>query len=258
MNVTTLLKLATYNIHGSVGTDGRFDPARTMAVINQLDADIIALQEVSTIRSDLREWVSGFQAETRMRVIPGMTMFRDAAHYGNVVLTRDTIEHVEHINISYKQREPRGAVCLTLSAGGKRVCIIATHLGLRAAERRAQVNLLLKAFEQRPADIYVLMGDLNEWFAGARSLRQARRLFDHIHTPPTFPARFPLLSLDRILVRPATCLHTMAPLKNALTKTASDHLPLRADLLLNAGPDWSEDRETEKAVRFATGAEDDK
>ncbi|ABW68324.1 endonuclease/exonuclease/phosphatase family protein [Desulfosudis oleivorans] len=231
MNVTTLLKLATYNIHGSVGTDGRFDPARTMAVINQLDADIIALQEVSTIRSDLREWVSGFQAETGMRVIPGMTMFRDAAHYGNVVLTRDAVEHVEHINLSFKQREPRGAICLTLSVDDRRICIVATHLGLRAAERRAQVKLLLKVLERRPADIFVLMGDLNEWIAGARSLRQARRFFDHIHTPSTFPARFPLLSLDRILVWPATCLHTIAPLKNPLTKIASDHLPLRAEIV---------------------------
>lgn len=231
MNVTAPLKLATYNIHGSVGTDGRFDPDRTMAVINQLDADIIALQEVSTTGDDVQELVDYLGTRTGMRVIPGMTMFRDAAHYGNVVLTRDAIEHVEHINISFKQREPRGAVCLTLSAGGRRVCIVATHLGLRAAERRAQVKLLLKVFERRPADIFVLMGDLNEWFAGARSLRPARRVFGHIHTPATFPARFPLLSLDRILVWPATCLHTIAPLKNPLTKTASDHLPLRAEIV---------------------------
>lgn len=231
MNFTAPLKLATYNIHGSVGMDGRFDPDRTIAVINQLDADIIALQEVSTNHGDLQEWVNDFQTKTRMRVIPGMTMYRDTAHYGNVVLTRDTIEHVEHINLSFKHREPRGAICLMTSVGGKRVCIIATHLGLRFAERRTQVKRLIEAFEQRPADVFVLMGDLNEWLSWAHSLRQMRRFFGHIHTPPlTFPARFPLLSLDRILVWPQTCLHSIIPLQTALTKIASDHLPLMAQI----------------------------
>ena len=39
------IRVATYNVHGCVGTDGRHDPARVSAVIAELDADVIALQE---------------------------------------------------------------------------------------------------------------------------------------------------------------------------------------------------------------------
>ncbi|MGI4984205.1 MAG: endonuclease/exonuclease/phosphatase family protein, partial [Janthinobacterium lividum] len=40
------LKIATYNIHGAVGTDGRFAPERIAAVLAEIGADVVALQEV--------------------------------------------------------------------------------------------------------------------------------------------------------------------------------------------------------------------
>jgi len=40
-----MLKVASYNIHKSIGTDRRRNPGRTIEVLNELDADIIALQE---------------------------------------------------------------------------------------------------------------------------------------------------------------------------------------------------------------------
>ena len=39
------LRIASWNLHKCVGTDGRFDPHRSVAVIAELDADIVALQE---------------------------------------------------------------------------------------------------------------------------------------------------------------------------------------------------------------------
>ena len=39
------LRVATYNVHACVGTDGRHDPDRVASVITELDADIVALQE---------------------------------------------------------------------------------------------------------------------------------------------------------------------------------------------------------------------
>jgi len=40
-----LLRVATYNVHACVGSDGRHDPDRVASVITELDADIVALQE---------------------------------------------------------------------------------------------------------------------------------------------------------------------------------------------------------------------
>ena len=39
------LRVATYNVHACVGTDGRYDPGRIASVIQEIDADIVALQE---------------------------------------------------------------------------------------------------------------------------------------------------------------------------------------------------------------------
>ena len=42
------LTAASYNIHQAVGSDGRRDPGRIARVIDSLDADLVALQEVDS------------------------------------------------------------------------------------------------------------------------------------------------------------------------------------------------------------------
>ena len=44
------LKLVSYNIHSGIGTDGRFDLHRVEEVLREVDADLIALQEVGDYR----------------------------------------------------------------------------------------------------------------------------------------------------------------------------------------------------------------
>ena len=41
----TTLRVASYNVHKCVGRDGRFDPQRIAAVIGEMDADLVAIQE---------------------------------------------------------------------------------------------------------------------------------------------------------------------------------------------------------------------
>ena len=42
----TRLRIATYNVHSGVGIDRRFRPQRIVDVIDELAADVVALQEV--------------------------------------------------------------------------------------------------------------------------------------------------------------------------------------------------------------------
>jgi endonuclease/exonuclease/phosphatase family metal-dependent hydrolase len=79
-------------------------------------------------------------------------------------------------------------------------------------------------------DIIVLMGDLNEWFPWGRPLHWLRDYFDKISSPASFPACCPVLSLDRILIRPYTSMASIETHKSSLARTASDHLPLMAVL----------------------------
>ena len=223
------LRLATYNVHSGVGTDGRCDPARIAGVINELSADVVALQEVESRHGDLGT-LDFLAAQTGMTAVPGPTMLRTVGDYGNALLTRAELLELRQIDLSFPGREPRGAIDAVLQAGRQRLQIIATHLGLRPAERRYQIETLLSALDDSIAT--VLMGDLNEWFLWGRPLRRLHSQFGDTPAPATFPARWPLLALDRLWVRPRHCLGMLTVHRSPLARTASDHLPLVATITL--------------------------
>jgi endonuclease/exonuclease/phosphatase family metal-dependent hydrolase len=105
-------------------------------------------------------------------------------------------------------------------------------LGLRPAERREQVERILRLFSWKEDDRAVLMGDLNEWFLWGRPLRHLHRFFDETPALATFPSRHPILALDRLWAHPGTILKNLEVHKTPLARVASDHLPLVATLEL--------------------------
>ena len=115
---------------------------------------------------------------------------------------------------------------LDAGAGILRVC--ASHLGLRPSERRTQVKQLLMRLAVEPGDVDVLIGDINEWLLWGRPLRWLNRFFIKPPAPATFPARWPLLALDRIWVRPRRRLERVFVHRSATAREASDHLPVVA------------------------------
>lgn len=158
-------------------------------------------------------------------------MNRASGHYGNVLLTSLPVLSVERLDLSVSGREPRGALNVELDNHGKKLEVMATHLGLRPAERRAQIHALLQRLQASSGEhTRALLGDLNEWFVWGRPLRWLHRYFTATPTPSTFPARWPLLALDRIWVRPREKLVRLSVPRSSLMRRASDHLPLVADL----------------------------
>jgi endonuclease/exonuclease/phosphatase family metal-dependent hydrolase len=222
------LKLATYNIHGCVGTDGRFEPERTMHVLKELDADVVALQEVEHHDLDGRDLLDYLALNTGLTAVAGPTLQRETRHYGNAILTKLPILAVNQIDLSLPGHESRGALDVTLDGNGRQVQVVATHLGLKPWERRQQVRQLLKLFEIGPANIYVLMGDLNEWFLWGRPLRWLHAHFKRTPYRATFPARWPFMALDRLWVHPRRRLAEVEVHGSAIARLASDHLPLKA------------------------------
>jgi endonuclease/exonuclease/phosphatase family metal-dependent hydrolase len=136
------------------------------------------------------------------------------------------------VDLSWRRREPRGAIAADLDCGGRALRVVATHLGLRPAERREQVERLLRLFTWTHDDRAVLMGDLNEWFLWGRPLRHLHRYFDATRAIATFPARRPMLALDRVWAHPGHILRNLEAHRSALARVASDHLPLIATLEL--------------------------
>jgi endonuclease/exonuclease/phosphatase family metal-dependent hydrolase len=226
------IKVATYNIHRCVGVDSRFDPGRIAGVLAEIGADVAAVQELETREEHGLDLLEQFAAATSLSPIAGPTLFRRGARYGNALLTRFPATGIERVDLSIPGREPRGAIEAKLEIAGRRVRVTATHLGLAAAERRAQMITLLQRLERRACDCDVVLGDINEWFLWGRPLVWLHRRFERSPAPPTFPATFPILSLDRIWVRPRAWLRSVAKHDTPASRVASDHLPLVAEIEL--------------------------
>jgi len=225
------MKLATYNIHGCVGADGRFNPDRIIGVLAELSADVVALQEVEQRTVGGQDLLDYLAEALSITAIAGPTLLRGTWHYGNALLTRLPIRAIERVDLSVHRHEPRGALNVELDWGPRRLQVVATHLGLWPAERRRQARRLLALFESGRADVSVLLGDLNEWLLWGRPLRWLRRHFADTQLPPaTWPARLPLLALDRIWANPGAALSAVESHRSQAARRASDHLPLSAVL----------------------------
>jgi endonuclease/exonuclease/phosphatase family metal-dependent hydrolase len=223
------LTIATYNIHGAVGTDHRFAPQRVAGVLREIDADIIALQEVPLGGSQMPNVLELLQDATGFIGAEGRTFSVGGRWYGNAVLSRYPIVNTRSIDISFGSREPRGALDADINCHGHPLRVIATHLGLRLAERREQIRRLLQVFDTHQMPV-ILLGDVNEWFVWGRSLRWLVSHFQAVPAPPTFPSRWPLLALDRIWIRPRHRLVHVEVHATPLARVTSDHLPLIAHI----------------------------
>lgn len=222
-------RIATYNIHRSIGRDGVADAERVGAVVAEIGADVVALQEVVTGRTG-RQLIHELRDRLGAEAVSGVTLLRKDAEYGNALLTRYPVRRVTRHDLSVRRREPRGALDVLLDTGAFELRVLATHLGLWPYERRRQVRQLLAALEAGPDVPTVLLGDINEWFLWGRPLRWLHVQFQRTPAPATFPAHCPLFALDRLWVRPRTALQRLAVHATPLARGASDHLPLVATL----------------------------
>lgn len=220
-----MLRVATWNIHGGVGRDGRFDAARILGVLQQLGADVIALQEVASLAVD-NGLLGALREGLGLHAIGARTLTRRESEYGNALLSRFPLTRNTSIALTVGAHEPRNAIDAHLDVDGRELRVVTTHLGLRPAERRIQVQTILRAIDQRPDMPTVMMGDVNEWYLWGRPLRWLHARFGTSPSPRTFPAMRPLFALDRIWTHPADLLHKVAAHRSDLARQASDHLPV--------------------------------
>lgn len=226
------LLVASYNVHKCVGTDRRFDPDRVMQVIREIAPDVIALQEADRRFGDRVGLLdmSRLYNEMGLTRVPVSGMPRSHGWRGNVLLFREgMVRDVRPFVLP--GLEPRGAVVAEIDLGaGRELRIIAAHLGLLRWARRQQADFILSLMRERQDCPTVLMGDFNEWRLGAGSaLTRLEPVFGPLPPPvPSFPARLPVLALDRILTNRPSVLSEIAVHDSPLARLASDHLPLKA------------------------------
>ena len=228
------LTFASYNIHKAVGIDGRFDPDRIIAVLRELDADVIALQEADR-RFGERESVlpKALLDDTPWHAASVARRPRSLGWHGNALLVRRDIEIELAEPLPLPTLEPRGAVRADLLVEGRRLRVVGAHLDLSGLRRRDQIRAMLRHCAACPtACPTVLMGDFNQWGRGA--LREFVAPWEALTIGNSFPSRRPLAALDRIVHSGEWACGEVAVHHSALAAVASDHLPVRAALRLGA------------------------
>ena len=222
-----ILRLMTWNIHGGVGLDRCFDLSRIAALVTRHKPDILALQEVDT-RGRPVDCLAPFGGFDIAHLTEARTMVVPDGHYGHVLYSRWPMRDVVLHDLSMRGREPRMAIETRIETPFGSLHLAAVHLGLALRERHRQA-MALAAMARRIGDMpTIIMGDFNDWFSFGRVRRAMSQLLPERTRIRSFPARHPLLQLDRVY-----CSRHAAIVKSFTdeeARQASDHLPIIADI----------------------------
>ena len=230
--------IASYNVHKCIGVDKVFNPQRTADVISEIDADVIALQEADQRFGQRLGLLDLGLLQQRHGLVPvPITATAPEGHgwHGNVLLFREGI--VRNVRqLTLPGVEPRGALVADLQFPSGPLRIIAAHFGLLKRSREQQAQSILTTLQESETLPTLLIGDLNEWRIGKRSsLSSLQPIFDHAATAvPSFPSRFPVLALDRVLGMPHNLVSAIEVHNTPLARMASDHLPIKAHVDLQS------------------------
>ena len=234
------VRVATYNVHKCRGLDRRVRPARIVDVLREIDADIIALQEVLSIEGSSRERDQArfIAEELGMSYYIGENRKLHGGAYGNVILSRLSLERApENYDITWNRRERRGCLRADFAIGGALLHVFNIHLGTAFIERRHQARQLVgREILNNPElkGARIVLGDFNEWTRGLASKLLAAHLesadiHHHLKRARTYPGVLPFLHLDHIYYDNALTLKNLTLHKTRTALIASDHLPLIAD-----------------------------
>ena len=234
--ITRTLKLVTYNIHSYVGRDGRCDTSRIQRILDEEQPDIAALQEV--------EWK--LDSPNAFPTVGSYCQTRSAAvgAFGLVTLSPLRVLDCEKYDLSYgSAREPRYCLRTDLEVEpGAVLHVFNCHLGLAVRERRFQRDRMLSDAILLAKNLHhpvVLMGDFNDSIRPVVHSSLRRHFSDAFRVAgkrwgPTFRAGPLSLRLDRIYVSPGIRVADCWVRSDALTRAASDHLPVLATVEI----DW--------------------
>ena len=228
-----MILVASYNMHKAVGTDRRRKPERTIEVLNEIGADVIALQEAdrrfgsraSALPLQMIEQLSDYKP------VPFQARSASLGWHGNALLVKKSVEVLDKELVHLPSLEPRGAVLADLRISGTDIRVVGMHLDLSGLWRRRQAHAILAHLHHRDGDPpTVMMGDLNEWSANRGCLRDFAHRHKIADSGRSFHSRRPIAQLDRIMVSEKLEIVECGAHQSATARRASDHLPIWAKL----------------------------
>jgi endonuclease/exonuclease/phosphatase family metal-dependent hydrolase len=248
---TVSFRILTVNTHkGFTFFNRKFILHELRDAVHAVSADIVFLQEVMGSHelhaTRIANWPTNshyeFLADTMWTSFAyGRNAVYPDGHHGNAVLSKFPILRHENRDVSIGDQEERGLLHCVCRIPGRDIDVhaICVHLGLQESHRKQQIDLLCRMVnEEIPAkEPLVIAGDFNDWrLRGHAQLEKCAGLhevFVHNHgkAAKTFPARWPLLQLDRIYVRNAS-VHRPIVLPHKPWSHLSDHAPLAAEVIV--------------------------
>jgi endonuclease/exonuclease/phosphatase family metal-dependent hydrolase len=242
-------RVLTVNVHKGFGFfNRRFILKELREAVRTVAADVVFLQEVIGEHAHHARRFADWPDAPQYEYLADM-MWSDHAYgrnavyphgdHGNAVLSRFPIRYYENHDASQDGDEGRGLLHCVLEVPDTEVQIhaVCVHLGLRESHRQLQLQQLCDLVHEHvpPAAPLVLAGDFNDWRMFGHDKLMARcgvrEVFVAANGQParTFPARWPLLRLDRIYARNARS-HSPLPLPKRPWSHLSDHAPLAAEI----------------------------
>jgi endonuclease/exonuclease/phosphatase family metal-dependent hydrolase len=223
------VRVLTWNIHGALGRNRRFDLLRVVELIRGWDPQIVALQEVDSRRSatETGDPFAFLERELGRHGIGAKSIETADGEYGQMLISRWPLMNTEVHDISWPEREPRRAIRAEVETPAGPLRVIATHLGLSWRERGQQTHKLIE-LAGRDGVTTVLLGDFNDWFWAGSVRRPLAEALPARTRHRTFPSILPLLRLDRVYCWPAGALTRSVVDREA--RRASDHLAVIADV----------------------------
>ena len=246
----------------AIGTDRKRNPQRVLQVLEEIDADVVALQEadkrvgtrgaamphamiddhglysacnfnvthtdrLARAHGNLMDRLPDHPFTAPLRKLD----FRNLGWHGNAILVKSHIEVTDAEAIDLPTIEPRGAVMAEMVVAGSPLRVIGMHLDLSGIRRRQQVLRILDHIERRHRAMpTVIMGDTNEWRSTRPSLSAFDERFEIADCGPSFHSRKPVAPLDRIIVDRRFQIAEAGVHMSDAARTASDHLPVWARL----------------------------
>ncbi len=241
----SLLTITSYNIHKGMSPLNRLVKMTQMGqALSGVAPDVLCLQEVQGQNlkrvisyneypeQSQHEW---FGEYLKLKSDYGRNADYAHGHHGNAVLSRYPLDPKHNVNITVNRLEQRGVLhCEITVAEHPPIVVLNAHLNLLNRDRVKQYDAICEYIcceidDDKPL---ILAGDFNDW--GRQAKKHLAKLglseaFEVMYgtSPATFPAKLPILSLDRIFVKNLTVknaiVHAGVPWSNL-----SDHLPISA------------------------------
>jgi endonuclease/exonuclease/phosphatase family metal-dependent hydrolase len=228
-----MMRVASYNMRKAIGTDRRRRPERTLQVLCELDADVIALQEADRRFGSRASAMplAMIEEHSDYKPVPLDGRSGSLGWHGNALLVKKHVEVIDKELVQIPSLEPRGAVLADLKVNGIELRVVGMHLDLSGLWRRRQAHAILAHLDAREGEPpTVLMGDLNEWSVRGGCLREFGLSHRFAECGKSFHTRRPIAQLDRIMVSEGLEIVESGAHQSATARKASDHLPIWAEL----------------------------